>query len=68
MTYLATSLAHVRLLARVDARVNRQGTPLNELFAAAGMLADMGSDAAVDAFYTRISKGGAGGEARSDKP
>lgn len=49
-SYLATSLAHVRLVTGVDTCVYSQGRPLDELLATVGPLAHMGSLAAVDAF------------------
>lgn len=51
--YLATALAHVRLLARVNTLMHRQGRTLDELLAAVGVVAHMGADAAVDTFCTR---------------
>ena len=49
-THLATSLAHMRLLAGVYARMHSQSAALNELFATAGVIAHVRSDATVDTF------------------
>lgn len=49
--YLAASLAHVRLLAGVHARVHGQSGTLDELLAAAGMIADVRANSAVDALW-----------------
>jgi hypothetical protein len=49
-TYLATSLAHVRLLAGVDALVHGEGGALDELLAAVRVVAHVRADAAVDTF------------------
>lgn len=43
------------LLACVDTLMNRQGGALDELLAAVGILADMGTNAAVDAFCCGVS-------------
>jgi hypothetical protein len=48
MAYLAAALAHVRLLASVDALVHRQGRTLDKLLAAVGVIAHVRTDAAVD--------------------
>lgn len=50
MAYLAAAFTHVRLLASVDALVDRQGRALDELLAAAGVVAHVRTDAAVDTF------------------
>jgi len=47
--YLSASLAHVRLLAGVHARVHSERRALDELLAAAWVIADVWSDAAVNA-------------------
>lgn len=48
--YLSTSLAHVRLLSRVDALVDCQSGTLNELLAAIGEVAYVRTDATVNTF------------------
>jgi len=48
--HLAASLAHMRLLAGVYARMHSQSAALNELFATAGVIAHVRSDATVDTF------------------
>lgn len=48
-TYLCASLAVVRLLSSVHSLVHCQGRPLDELLAAVGPVANMGTDTAVDA-------------------
>lgn len=40
----------MRLLASVDTLVHREGGALDELLAAAGVIADVRTDAAVDTF------------------
>lgn len=47
---LATALALVRFFTGVDTAVDGQGRSLDELFSAAGELADMGAHAGMDAF------------------
>lgn len=51
IAYLAAALTHVRLLASVDTLVDRQSRPLYKLFPAIGILAHVGADAAMDAFW-----------------
>ena len=48
-THLAATLAHMRLLASVHARMHSQSTALNELLATAGVITHMRSDTAVNA-------------------
>lgn len=50
--WLAASFAHVRLLASVDTLMDGQSRALNELLAAVGVVAHMGTDAAMDALMT----------------
>lgn len=52
--YLATALAHVRLLSRVNTLVYSQRRPLDELLAAVGEVADVGADAGVNALYFTV--------------
>lgn len=52
--YLAATLTHVGLLARVDTLMNRQGRALDELLPAVGVLAHMRTDATVDAFWVLL--------------
>jgi len=47
-THLSAALAHVRLLAGVDALVDRQRGPLDELLAAVGEVAHVRADATVN--------------------
>ena len=49
-THFSTSLAHVRLLAGVDALVHSQGGTLDELLAAVGVVAHVRTNAAVNTF------------------
>lgn len=51
MAYLSAALAHVRLLAGVDTLMDSQGRTLNELLATGRIVADVGTNAAMDAFY-----------------
>lgn len=50
-TYLSTSFTHVWLLARVDARVHRQGRALDELFPATRPIAGVRSDPGMDSLW-----------------
>jgi hypothetical protein len=50
LTYLSTTLAHMRLLTRVDALVHCQGGALDELLAAVGVIAHVRTNAAVNTF------------------
>jgi hypothetical protein len=54
-TYLATTLAHVRLLAGVDTLMNRQCRSLNKLLAAVLKITHVRADTAVNAFYRKVS-------------
>ncbi len=56
-TYLATTLAHVRLFTGVDARVYCQRRSLDELLVAARIFADMRSNATMDTFYAQGQSG-----------
>ena len=49
-TYLAATLAHMRLLTGVHTGVDSQSTALNELLTTAGVIAHVGSDATVNTF------------------
>jgi hypothetical protein len=53
--YLATSLAHMGLLASVHSLMDGQGRTLNELLVATRMITDVRSDTTVDSFYRKIS-------------
>lgn len=50
-SYLAATFAHVRLLAGVHTLMDGQGRPLDKLLAAVGVLADVRTNAAVDALW-----------------
>lgn len=56
ITYLGTSLAVVRLLASVHSLVDSQGRSLNEHLSAAGPVADVRSDTAVDALCSPLAR------------
>ena len=49
-TYLAATLAHMRLFTSVHTGVDSQSTALDELFTTTGVIAHMGSDTTVDTF------------------
>lgn len=55
-THLPTALTHVRLLARVNTRMDSQSGTLNELLATPWMLADVRPYTAVDSLCLGISK------------
>ena len=54
--YLATSLAHVRLLASVDSGVHSESTALDELLATIWVVANMRTNATVNAFYSKLAQ------------
>lgn len=54
LAYLPASLAHVRLLSRVDTLVHSKGGSLDELLTTSGVVADMRPNAAVDAFCSQV--------------
>jgi hypothetical protein len=52
--YLSAALAHVRLLAGVDALMDSQSRSLDELLTAVGILTHVRADATVDTFYNMM--------------
>lgn len=54
--YLATSLAHVRLLASVDSGMHSESTALDELLATIWVVANMRTNATVNAFYSELAQ------------
>ena len=54
--YLATTFAHVRFFARMNALMYSQSRTLNKLFAAVGEVADMRPNATVYSFCGWISR------------
>lgn len=50
-SYLSASLTHMGLLASVDAGMDGQCRPLDELLPAANKIADMRANSTVDAFW-----------------
>ena len=55
-SHLSTPLAHVRLLSRVHALMDRQCRALDELLAAVGVVADVRTDAGMDSFCVAVSE------------
>lgn len=49
-TYLAASLTHVWLFSGMHSLMHSQGRALNELFAAAGVVTNVGPNTAMNAF------------------
>lgn len=54
--YLATSLAHMRLLASVDSGVHCESTALDKLLATIWVVANMRTNATVNAFYSKLAQ------------
>ena len=53
--YLATSFALMRLFTSVHTHMDGKSRPLDELFSAAGIVANVRSHAAVDALWLNVS-------------
>jgi hypothetical protein len=54
-TNLAAALTHVGLFASVDARMDGESGPLDELLAAAWVVANVRAYSTVDAFWKKLS-------------
>lgn len=53
-SYLAATLAHMRLLTSVNTLVNGQSRALDELFPTVGIVADVWPDTTVNSFYQSL--------------